>query len=109
LSCPDGIPTLEATMSLRLRVQTWPQYANGDAGMQERLGWRDEASDPDKGAGQAGVIRGGGMQPGHVGAGQPDLEGSMALNAGEDQVAAKRSGRPRLGHSGSIGATVRDC
>src|SRR5215213_2461755 len=36
------------------------------------------------------VIRGGGMQPGQVGADQPDLEGSMALDAGEDQVAAGR-------------------
>ena len=43
-----------------------------------------------KAVASAGVVGGGGMEPGDVGAHQPDLAGSAALDAGEDQVAAGR-------------------
>jgi hypothetical protein len=33
-------------------------------------------------------VGGGGVEPGQVGVGQPGLEGSSALDAGEDKVAA---------------------
>ena len=49
-----------------------PQHADRDAGTQERLGRRDEANEPDEGAGETGIA-GGGMEPGDVGVDQPEL------------------------------------
>jgi hypothetical protein len=78
-------------------MEVSPQHANGDAGGQERLRRSDHANDPDKGAGQRGVVGGGGgMQPGQVGADKPDLQGSASGDAGEDQVAAGDVGITRI-------------
>lgn len=56
--------------------------------MQKGLGRRDQASDPDKGTREPGVVGGGGVEPGQIGTDQLDLEGSAALDAWQDKVAA---------------------
>jgi hypothetical protein len=38
-----------------------PEHANGDLGTEEYLGWGDETGDADEGAGEVGVVRGGGV------------------------------------------------
>ncbi len=83
-------------------MQARPQHANGDAGTQEGLGWRDQAGDPDKGAGEAGVVGGGGMEPGDVGVDQPDLQGSAALDPGDSEVAADRDVPRHIHHAGQV-------
>ena len=51
-----------------------------------------------------GVVGGGSMQPGQVGADQPDLEGSTALDTGEHQVAAGRHLPRHVDHAGEVAA-----
>jgi hypothetical protein len=62
-SGPDGV-LIARDIGVRRWVEASPQDAKGDAGTQERLRRSDHANDPDKGAGQRGVVGGGGMQPG---------------------------------------------
>jgi hypothetical protein len=78
------------------------QHAQGDAGTQQRLGWRDQPGDPEEGGGEVGVVGGGGVEAGQVGADQPDLEGSASLDAGEDQVAAGRHVPRHIHHAGEV-------
>jgi hypothetical protein len=72
LSCRDGFPVLEATVAARRRTRPCPQHAKDDAGAQQRLGWRDQPRDPEKRAGEAGVVGSGGVEPGDVGVDQQD-------------------------------------
>jgi hypothetical protein len=81
-SGPGGV-LIARGIGVRRCAEGSPQHAKGDAGAQERLRRSDHADDPDKGAGQRGVVGGGGMQPGQVGAEQPDLQGSASRDAGE--------------------------
>jgi hypothetical protein len=88
LGCPDRGPVLEATADAGRWMQAPPQHAKDYARTPQRLGGRDQASDLNKGAGEPGVVGGGGMEPAKVGVDRPDTQSAIALDAGEDQVAA---------------------
>jgi hypothetical protein len=103
LGCPDRGPVLEATADAGRWMQAPPQQAKDHARTPQRLGRRDQASDLNKGAGEPGVVDGGGMEPAKVGVDRPDTQSAIALDAGEDQVAANDDGPPRhIHHAGGV-------
>jgi hypothetical protein len=58
---PAGGVLIARDIGVRRWMEASPQHTKGDAGTQERLRRSDHANDPDKGAGQRGVVGGGGM------------------------------------------------